>query len=129
LLGAGQLTVVDNQVDATTGSIRLKAEFANAEHSLWPGEAVMVRLRVEVEKDALTIPDRAVQRGPDGLFVYVVDADNHATTRPITLAHEDADVAVVAKGLNPGEKVVTVGQFGLQPGARVAVVADAGSGS
>ena len=129
LLGAGKLTVVDNQVDATTGSIRLKAEFANVEHSLWPGEAVMVRLRVEVEKDALTIPDRAVQRGPDGLFVYVVDADNHATTRPITLAHEDADVAVVAKGLNPGEKVVTVGQFGLQPGARVAVVADAGSGS
>jgi multidrug efflux system membrane fusion protein len=130
LLATGKLTVVDNQVDPATGSIRLKAEFANADHALWPGQAVAVRLRVEVEKDALTIPDRAIQRGPDGLFVYVVGADNRAVTRPVTLAHEDADAdtAVVAKGLSEGEKVVTVGHFGLQPGARVAVEADAGAG-
>jgi multidrug efflux system membrane fusion protein len=90
-----------------------------------------VRLRVEVEKDALTIPDRAVQRGPNGLFVYVVGGDNHAAARPVTLAHENsaADVAIVGKGLSEGEKVVTVGHFGLQPGARVAVEADAGGGS
>ena len=131
LLATGKLTVVDNQVDPTTGSIRLKAEFANADHKLWPGQAVAVRVRVDVEKNALTIPDRAIQRGPDGLFVYVVGADNRAATRPVTLAHEDADadIAVVAKGLSEGEKVVTVGHFGLQPGARVAVEAEAGGGS
>jgi multidrug efflux system membrane fusion protein len=130
-LATGKLTVVDNQVDPATGSIRLKAEFANVDHKLWPGQAVAVRLRVEVEKGALIIPDRAVQRGPDGLFIYVVGADNRAVTRPVTLAHEeaDADIAVVAKGLSEGEKVVTVGHFGLQPGARVAVEADAGGGS
>jgi len=131
LLATGKLTVIDNQVDPATGSIRLKSEFANADHALWPGQAVAARLRVEVEKNALTIPDRAVQRGPDGLFVYVVGADNRALTRPVTLAHEDADadIAVVAKGLGEGEKVVTVGHFGLQPGARVAVEAEAGGGS
>jgi len=131
LLATGKLTVIDNQVDPATGSIRLKSEFANSDHALWPGQAVAARLRVEVEKNALTIPDRAVQRGPDGLFVYVVGADNRALTRPVTLAHEDADadIAVVAKGLGEGEKVVTVGHFGLQPGARVAVEAEAGGGS
>ena len=131
LLAIGKLTVVDNQVDPATGTIRLKAEFANADHSLWPGQAVAARLRVDVEKNALTIPDRAIQRGPDGLFVYVVGADNRAVTRPVTLAHEDsdADKAIVAKGLNEGEMVVTVGHFGLQPGARVAVETEAGGGS
>jgi multidrug efflux system membrane fusion protein len=131
LLATGKLTVVDNQVDPATGSIRLKAEFANADHALWPGQAVAAHLRVDVEKKALTIPDRAIQRGPDGLFVYVVGADNRAVTRPVTLAHEDADAdtAVVAKGLSEGEKVVTIGHFGLQPGARVAVEAEAGGGS
>jgi multidrug efflux system membrane fusion protein len=91
--------------------------------------AVATRLRVEIEKDALTIPDQAVQRGPSGLFVYVIGSDNRADVRPVTLAHEDAKVAVVAKGLDEGEKVVTVGQFGLQPGARVAIEAGAGGGS
>jgi multidrug efflux system membrane fusion protein len=131
LLATGTLTVVDNQVDSATGSIRLKGEFANADHALWPGQAVAVRLRVEVEKNAMTIPDRAVQRGASGLFVYIVGADNHAATRPVTLAHEDseADIAIVAKGLSDGDKVVTVGQFGLQSGARVAVEAEAGGGS
>jgi multidrug efflux system membrane fusion protein len=126
LLATGKLTVIDNQVDVTTGTIHLKGEFDNKDHSLWPGQAVATRLRVEIEKDALTIPDQAVQRGPDGLFVYVVDLDNRAVTRPVTLAHEGADVAVVAKGLSVGEKVVTVGQFGLQPSARVAIEAGGG---
>jgi multidrug efflux system membrane fusion protein len=129
LLATGKLTVIDNQVDVTTGTIHLKGEFDNKDHALWPGLAVATRLRVEVEKDALTIPDRAVQRGPDGLFVYIVGADNRAVVRPVTLAHEDGAAAVVAKGLSEGEKVVTVGQFGLQPGARVAIEAGAGGGS
>jgi len=129
LLATGKLTVIDNQVDVTTGTIRLKGEFVNKDHSLWPGQAVATRLRVEIETDALTIPDQAVQRGPSSLFVYVVGSDNRAVTRQVTLAHEGADVAVVAKGLSEGEKVVTVGQFGLQPGARVAIEAGAGGGS
>lgn len=129
MLGTGKLTVVDNQVDVATGTIRLKAEFANADHALWPGQAVMARLRVEIDRNALTIPDRAVQRGPDGLFVYVVGADNRAVIRPIALAHQDSDTAVVAKGLSEGEKVVTGGQFGLQPGAVVAIEANVGGGS
>jgi len=77
-----------------------------------------VRLRVSIDKDALTIPDVAVQRGPSGLFVFVVSDDNHATPRPVTLAHEDANVAIIDKGLNEGERVVTAGQFG--PAARLA---------
>jgi multidrug efflux system membrane fusion protein len=128
LLATGKLAVIDNQVDVTSGTFRLKGEFDNKDHRLWPGQAVATRLRVEVEKDALTIPDRAVQRGPNGRFVYVVGSDNRALTRPVTLAHEDADVAIVAKGLSEGEKVVTDGQFGLQPGARVAVDAASGAG-
>jgi multidrug efflux system membrane fusion protein len=129
LLATGKLTVVDNQVDATTGSIHLKAEFDNKEHTLWPGQAVATRLQVSVDKDALTIPDLAVQRGPNGLFVYLVSADNHASPRPVTLAHEDAEVAVVSKGLNEGDRVVTVGYFGLQPGARVVVETSVAGGS
>jgi multidrug efflux system membrane fusion protein len=129
LLATGKLTVVDNQVDVTTGSIHLKAEFDNKEHTLWPGQAVAVRLRVSIDKDALTIPDVAVQRGPSGLFVFVVSDDNHATPRPVTLAHEDANVAIIDKGLNEGERVVTAGQFGLQPGSRVAIDASVAGGS
>ena len=124
-IATGKLTVVDNQVDVATGSIHLKGEFANLDHALWPGQAIQTRLRVAVDKDALTIPDVAVQRGPDGLFVYVVDANDHAAPRPVTLSQEDADVAVVAKGLSEGERVVTAGLFGLQPGARVIVEASA----
>jgi len=129
LLATGKLAVIDNQVDVTSGTFRLKGEFDNKDHRLWPGQAVATRLRVEVEKDALAVPDQAVQRGPDGRFVYVVGSDNRAVTRPVTLAHEGADVAIIAKGLSEGEKVVTFGQFGLQPGARVAIEAGAGGGS
>jgi multidrug efflux system membrane fusion protein len=129
LLATGKLTVIDNQVDAATGSIHLKAEFDNKDHALWPGQAVATRLRVAVDKDALTIPDLAIQRGPNGLFVYLVSVDNHATPRPVTLAHEDAEVAVVSKGLNEGDRVVTAGYFGLQPGAPVVVQTSVAGGS
>ena len=129
LLATGKLTVVDNQVDAATGSIRLKAEFENKDNALWPGLAVATRLEVEVAKNALVVPDRAVQRGPDGLFVYVIDDQNRAAMRPITVSHEDQDVAVVGKGLSDGERVVTAGQYVLQPGARVSIDASANTGS
>ncbi|MGO4872492.1 MAG: efflux RND transporter periplasmic adaptor subunit [Roseiarcus sp.] len=129
LLATGKLTVVDNQVDVTTGTIRLKAEFENKDNALWPGLAVATRLMVDVAKDALAVPDRAVQRGPNGLFVYVVDAQNRVAVRPVAVSHEDANLAVVDKGLSDGERVVTVGQFGLEPGARVSIDASANSGS
>ena len=129
LLATGKLTVVDNQVDIPSGSIRLKAEFENKDNALWPGLAVATRLMVDVAKNALVVPDRAIQRGPDGMFAYVVDDQNRAAVRPVTISHEDQDVAVVDKGLNDGDRVVTVGQYGLQPGARVSIDAPASAGS
>ncbi len=129
LLATGKLTVVDNQVDIPSGSIRLKAEFENKDSALWPGLAVATRLMVGVAKNALVIPDRAVQRGPDGMFVYVVDDQNRAAVRPVTVSHEDEDLAVIDKGLNDGDRVVTIGQYGLQPGARVSIDASANTGS
>ncbi len=128
-LATGKLTVVDNQVDVATGTIRLKAEFDNKDSALWPGLAVATRLSVDVAKNALVVPDRAVQHGPDGLFVYVIDDQNRAAVRPVAVSHEDQDLAVIDKGLNDGDRVVTVGQYGLQPGARVAIDASAGNGS
>jgi multidrug efflux system membrane fusion protein len=129
LLATGKLTVVDNQVDVATGTIRLKAEFENKDNALWPGLAVATRLMVDVARNALVVPDRAVQHGPDGLFVYVADDQSRAAVRPVAVSHEDEDLAVIDKGLNEGDRVVTVGQFGLQPGARVAIEAGAGGGS
>ena len=129
LLATGKLTVVDNQVDVATGTIRLKAEFENGDNALWPGLAVATRLMVDVARNALVVPDRAVQHGPDGLFVYVADDQSRAAVRPVAVSHEDEDLAVIDKGLNEGDRVVTVGQFGLQPGARVAIEAGAGGGS
>ena len=129
LLATGTLTVVDNQVDVPSGSIRLKAEFGNKDSALWPGLAVATRLMVDVAKNALVVPDRAVQHGPDGLFVYVIDDQNRAAVRPVAVSHEDEDLAVIDKGLNDGDRVVTVGQYGLQPGARVGIDASASTGS
>ena len=129
LLATGKLTVVDNQVDVASGSIRLKAEFENKDNALWPGLAVATRLEVDVAKNALVVPDQAVQRGPDGLFVYVIDDQNRAAMRPVVVSHEDQDVAVVDKGLSDGDRVVTVGQYVLQPGARVSIDATANTGS
>jgi multidrug efflux system membrane fusion protein len=129
LLATGALTVVDNQVDVASGSIRLKAEFENKDNALWPGLAISTRLGAEVAKNALVVPDQAIQRGPEGLFVYVIDDQNRAAMRPVAVSHEDQDVAVVDKGLSDGERVVTAGQYVLQPGARVTIDATANSGS
>ncbi len=129
LLATGKLTVVDNQVDVTTGTMRMKAEFVNRDNALWPGLAVATRLSVAVAKNALVVPDRAVQHGPSGLFVYVIDDQSRAEARPVAVSHEDEDLAVIDKGLNDGDSVVTVGQYGLQPGARVGIDASASTGS
>ncbi|HLH51284.1 MAG TPA: efflux RND transporter periplasmic adaptor subunit [Roseiarcus sp.] len=129
ILGAGNLILTDNQVDAATGSIRLKAEFANKDHKLWPGLAVSTRLTVGVVKNALVAPTMAIQHGPNGLYVYVVDPQNRAAMRQVTVSHQNVDEAVVTKGLKDGDRVVTVGAYVLQPGSPVAIDPNASSGS
>jgi membrane fusion protein, multidrug efflux system len=126
-LAIGKLTISDNQVDVATGTIRLKAEFENKDNALWPGLAVTTALRLGVEKNALTVPADAVQHSQSGLFVYVVDDQNRAAVRKVTLAHQNTTTAVVSDGLKEGDSVVTAGEFLLQPGSEVAI--DAGHGS
>jgi membrane fusion protein, multidrug efflux system len=129
ILASGHLTLTDNQVDVNAGSIRLKAEFENKDNALWPGLAVSTRLTIGVLKNALVVPETAVQRSTNGLFVFVVDDQNRAAMRPIVVSHEDVDQAVIDKGLNEGDRVVTVGQYVLQPGSPVAIDTAANSGS
>lgn len=129
VLGVGKLILTDNQVDAATGSIRLKGEFANKDHKLWPGLAVATRLTVGDIKNALVVPTEAIQHGPNGLFVYVVDDQNRAAMRPVTVTHQDLETSVIDKGVNEGDKVVSVGAYVLQPGSRVTLDATASSGS
>jgi membrane fusion protein, multidrug efflux system len=117
----GVVTLIDNQIDQSTGTIRVKARFPNAHNTLWPGEFVMVRMLVQTDHDALTIPSSAVQRGPDGAFTYVVKADSTAEMRPITLGDELNEMALVTTGLKPGEQVVTSNQYRVQPGSRLVV--------
>ncbi|MBV8593021.1 MAG: efflux RND transporter periplasmic adaptor subunit [Caulobacteraceae bacterium] len=126
-LATGKLIVSDNQVDLQTGTIRLKAEFDNKDHALWPGVAVTVGLQIGVDRDAVVVPAEAVQHGPNGLFVYVVDDNNRADVRQVKVAHQNTTEAVIAEGVKEGEKVVTNGAFQLQPGAVVAIQAPSGS--
>ncbi len=121
VIESGKLAVVDNQVDSTTGTVKLKADFPNENVQLWPGQFVNVRLLVNTLKGVTVIPTGAVQRGPDGTFVYVVGADDKATMRPITVQKQDENQTVVASGLKPQEKVVTTGFARLTDGAKVTI--------
>jgi multidrug efflux system membrane fusion protein len=109
LIDTGTLQVVDNQVDQTTGTVKLKAEFPNAGMQLWPGQFVNVRLTVDVLQQVTVIPTGAVQRGPNGTFVYVVGDDSKVKQRPMTVRMQDEEQAVVAQGVEAGERVVTTG--------------------
>ncbi len=120
-LAEGDLTLVNNQVDAATGTVRLKAEFANKDHSLWPGMSVDTRLLVRTLKSVAAVPGTAVQRGPQGLYAYVVRPDNTVEMRPVGVGVITADKAVIESGLSVGERVVTAGHYRLQPGASVQV--------
>jgi multidrug efflux system membrane fusion protein len=117
----GELKVVDNQVDPSTGTIKLKAEFANRELQLWPGGFINVRLLTHTLKHVVVAPTSAVQRGPNGTFVYVVQPDNKVAVRPVTVSQQDETQAVIAKGLEADERVVTTGFARLTAGAAVAV--------
>ena len=118
-LGKGELLLVDNQIDQTTSSIRLKAKFANDDDQLWPGEFVRLRLQVDTQANALTVPPVALQRGPQGFYVWVIKPDNTAEQRPVDAKQANDDVAIVSKGLSGDERVVVSGQYRLQAGTRV----------
>ena len=120
----GELTFVDNAVDMTTGTIRLKATFANREKRLWPGQFVKVTVTTGQQEDALVVPSQAVQTGQDGSYVYVVKDDLTAEARPVKLGLAGDGMAVVTKGVAAGERVVTDGQLRLFPGAKVEIKAE-----
>jgi multidrug efflux system membrane fusion protein len=126
-LAIGRLSISDNQVDLPTGTIRLKAEFDNKDNALWPGLAVTTGLQLGVEKDVLIVPTDVVQHGEHGLYVFVVDDQNRAEVRQVKVAHQDTTRAVISDGLKEGDRVVTSGQFLLQPGSLVSI--DTGSGT
>ncbi len=122
VLDRGVLAVLDNQVDPTTGTIKLKATFPNAELKLWPGGFVDVRLKVATEHDAIVVPPAAVQRGPAGAYVYVVGDGDAVHRQPVTVGHEDERESVITSGLPAGARVVTDGAARLTDGAHVSIV-------
>jgi multidrug efflux system membrane fusion protein len=118
-LDEGTLALVDNQVDTTTGTIRLKGEFPNKDHKLWPSLTVSTRLLIATLHDVVVVPDVAVQRGPNGLFAYVIGKDDKVAMRKLNVENIQGGRAVVAQGVTPGEQVVTSGYYRLQPGSTV----------
>ena len=117
----GSLQVIDNQMDQTTGTIRMKAEFPNTNLQLWPGQFINIRVLVDTLQQVVVVPTAAVQRGPQGAFVYVVEADSKVAVRPVTVAQQDDTQAVISNGLKAEERVVTTGFTRLSNGTRVAV--------
>jgi membrane fusion protein, multidrug efflux system len=118
-LAEGTLAVVNNQVDTTSGTIRLKAVFENKDHALWPGQSVSTRLLVQTIKGAIVIPDDAVQRGAEGLYAFVVNQDSKAELHKIKVSQSIDGRSVVEQGLTPGQQVITSGHFKVQPGTLV----------
>ena len=121
-LGQGMLRLVDNEILQTTGSIRLKADFPNKAHRLWPGELVNARLLLDTRHDGLTVPASVVQQGPKGAYVYVVNQDGSVAIRPVTVAQISDGQALINSGLQANEQVVVDGQYKLQPGTHVTIL-------
>src|SRR5216684_3059210 len=118
-LSDGTLSVVNNQVDTTSGTIRLKAVFDNKNHALWPGQSISTRLLMKTLKDATVVPDDAIQHGNDGLYAYAVNQDNKAELRKLKVSQSIDGRSVVDDGLSPGQQVITAGQYKVQPGTLV----------
>jgi multidrug efflux system membrane fusion protein len=118
---AGEVILIDNQIDTTTGTIHCKAQFSNASDTLWPGQFVTLRVALKNVRDAILIPTIAVQNGSEGPYVYVVTADNRAKAKGVHIGSVEGAQTIVASGLSPGETVVTEGQFRLEPDALVHV--------
>jgi multidrug efflux system membrane fusion protein len=120
-ISEGELKLIDNTVNQTTGTVQLKAEFANTDRALWPGQFVNAHVVLRTIQNAVTIPSAAVQTGPQGSYTYIIDDKSRAVIRPITVLQTEANTATVGKGLQAGEQVVTAGQFRVQPGAAVTI--------
>jgi len=120
-LDRGTLSVVDNQIDPSTGTIKLKANFPNDQLILWPGQFINVRLLVETRKNGLVVPASVIQRGPDGSYAFVIKADFTVEVRPVQVAQIDGGVALIDQGLKLGEQVVVDGQYKLQAGSSVTI--------
>ena len=118
-LDEGSLAVVDNEIDQTTGTVKLKATFPNKDLKLWPGKFVNARLVLATQKNATVIPSSVVQRGPQGTYAYLIKPDKTVEMRPIKVAQTEGNLTLVEDGLSPGEQVVVDGQYKLQPGAHV----------
>src|SRR5262245_47473420 len=121
-LGEGTLKLLDNQVDPASGTIRMKASFDNRDNALWPGLSVTTRLLVKTLHDVVVVPDAAVQRGPNGLYVYVVTAQSRAELRQVKIGRIEGGLALVGSGLAAGERIVVSGHYRVQPGAPVQVL-------
>ena len=126
-LAEGTLLTPSNSIDTTTGTIQLKATFANTDRHLWPGQFVAARIQLGIAHNAVTVPESAVQHGPDGLYVYIVKPDQTAARVDVTLGYEGGGQAIVTQGLSGGEDVITAGQVRVLPGLKVAPHRDAKS--
>jgi multidrug efflux system membrane fusion protein len=127
VLGEGTVLLINNQIDQTTGTIQLKATFPNKDHALWPGQFVDAQLMVETRHNAVTVPSAAIQRGPQGVYAYVIKADNTVEMRPIKVSTANAGgpTALIESGVSGGEQVVVDGQLRLRPGVSVKVIPSA----
>ncbi len=118
-IASGELRVIDSQIDASTGTVRLKAEFANEDSALWPGQFVPVTVRIAVRRDVVALPNAAIQRGPKGLYVWVVGEDKKARMADVETGPVQDDLTIIEKGVKPGERIVVSGQYRLKPGGDV----------
>ncbi|MES5482740.1 efflux RND transporter periplasmic adaptor subunit [Bradyrhizobium sp. INPA03-11B] len=119
VLSTGTLALINNQVDTTSGTVRLKAVFDNKDHALWPGQSVSTRLLVRTLKDATVVPDDAVQHGTEGLYAYSVNQENKAELRKLKVSQSIDGKSVIEEGLSPGQQVITAGQYKVSPGTLV----------
>jgi multidrug efflux system membrane fusion protein len=126
-LDTGSLTVVDNQIDSATGTIKAKASFPNDRLALWPGQFVNVRLLVQVRAGGVVVPASVVQRGPQGAYAFVIQDDSTVKAVPVSVAQIDSGVALIDSGISAGQQVVVDGQYKLEDGSKVIVAPPAGA--
>src|SRR5262249_44572739 len=124
-LGTGTLLLIDNMVDQASATMRLKAVFANEDEQLWPGDFINARLSVELRRDVLTVPSAAIQRGPDGIFAWVVGEGDVVQARPIASGPSTGDRTIITSGLAEGDRVVTNGHYKLRQNAKVTITSPA----
>jgi len=121
-IASGALTLIDNQIDAATGTVHLKASFDNQDEALWPGEFVDMRLQVNTLRSAVTVPARSIQAGPNGSYLFVIKPDDTVEQRAVSVAETENDLAAVTDGLSADEQIVVDGQYRLQQGTKVSIL-------